>query len=175
MTIIDVFKLQGGVATRVSGHEILNEITLHRTEHPLATTIHCAVNGHSLATVVGDGLIVATATGSTAYPIMIFAFHFRFMFLYYIFLFIIIIFFFDMTKYSMWCGGPMIHPALAGMLLTPISPRGIARPALLPENAVLRLSVAPSGRATASVCFRIGRRRGGRGGGKKEGRRGGIQ
>lgn len=53
---------------RVAGHEVLNEITLHRTEHPHATTIHCSVNGHSLATVVGDGLIVATATGSTAYP-----------------------------------------------------------------------------------------------------------
>jgi NAD kinase len=119
--IADIFRLQGGTATRVEGHEILNEITLHRTEHPLATTIHCTVNGHSLATVVGDGLIVATATGSTAY--------------------------------SMWCGGPMIHPALGGMLLTPISPRGIARPALLPENAVLRLSVAPTGRATASVSF----------------------
>lgn len=52
---------------RVAGHEVLNEITLHRTEHPHATTIHCSVNGHSLATVVGDGLIVATATGSTAY------------------------------------------------------------------------------------------------------------
>eukprot|EP00026_Physarum_polycephalum_P009975 Phypoly_transcript_10117.p1 GENE.Phypoly_transcript_10117~~Phypoly_transcript_10117.p1 ORF type:complete len:380 (+),score=37.46 Phypoly_transcript_10117:35-1174(+) len=117
----DIFRQQGGTLTRVEGHEILNEITLHRTEHPLATTIHCAVNGHSLATVVGDGLIVATATGSTAY--------------------------------SMWCGGPMIHPALGGMLLTPISPRGIARPALLPENAVLRLSVAPTGRATASVSF----------------------
>jgi ATP-NAD kinase C-terminal domain len=49
---------------------VLNEITLHRTEHPLATTIHCTVNGHSLATVVGDGLIVATATGSTAYPLI---------------------------------------------------------------------------------------------------------
>jgi NAD kinase len=72
-TFVDIFRQQGGIATRVEGHEILNEITLHRTEHPLATTIHCAVNGHSLATVVGDGLIVATATGSTAYlPLSLF-------------------------------------------------------------------------------------------------------
>ena len=59
----------------------------------------------------------------------------------------------DKGRYSMWCGGPMIHPAIGGMLLTPISPRGIARPALLPEDAVLRLSVAPTGRATASVFY----------------------
>jgi len=105
----------------MANYEVLNELTIHRTQHPHATTIHCTVNGHSLATVVGDGLIVATPTGSTAY--------------------------------SMWCGGPMLHPTLGGILLTPISPRGIARPALLPEDSVLRLSVSPTGRATASVSF----------------------
>lgn len=119
----------------VVGSEVLNEITIHRSTHPLATTIQCTVNGHALATVVGDGLIVATSTGSTAY--------------------------------SLWCGGPMVHPGVSGMLLTPISPRGIARPALLPEgihptmrcvspctlDAVVRLGIAPTGRATASVSF----------------------
>jgi len=105
----------------ILGSEALNEITIHRSTHPLATTIQCTVNGHALATVVGDGLIVATSTGSTAY--------------------------------SLWCGGPMVHPGVAGMLLTPISPRGIARPALLPEDAIVRLGIAPTGRATASVSF----------------------
>lgn len=51
----------------------------------------------------------------------------------------------------------MIHPSIGGMLLTPISPRGIARPALLPEDAVIRLSVAPTGRATASVLILFSR------------------
>ena len=47
----------------------LNEAILGRhTESPVATT-HLIINGHSVYQLRGDGIIVATATGSTAYAL----------------------------------------------------------------------------------------------------------
>ncbi|KAJ1731176.1 NADH kinase pos5 [Coemansia biformis] len=52
------------------GHlNITNEACIHRGTYPHLTTISCYLNDHLLTTSVGDGIIVGTPTGSTAYSL----------------------------------------------------------------------------------------------------------
>ncbi|KAJ1999257.1 NADH kinase pos5 [Coemansia thaxteri] len=46
--------------------DVTNEVCIHRATYPHLTTVSCFLNGHLLTTSVGDGVIVATPTGSTA-------------------------------------------------------------------------------------------------------------
>ncbi|KAJ2786285.1 NADH kinase pos5 [Coemansia interrupta] len=48
---------------------VTNEASIHRGTYPHLTTISCALDGHLLTTSVGDGIIVGTPTGSTAYAL----------------------------------------------------------------------------------------------------------
>lgn len=47
----------------------LNEATFHKTAHARLVEVEVEVNDRRLATYAGDGLIVATPTGSTAYSL----------------------------------------------------------------------------------------------------------
>jgi len=47
----------------------LNEVFLHRREEASLLRIEASVDGHYVATYAGDGVIVATPTGSTAYSL----------------------------------------------------------------------------------------------------------
>jgi len=47
----------------------LNEVTFHKTAYARLIDIEAFVDGHRLAIYSGDGLIVATPTGSTAYSL----------------------------------------------------------------------------------------------------------
>jgi NAD+ kinase len=49
----------------------LNEIAVLKRDSSSMITIHAAINGKRLATYLGDGLVVATPTGSTAYSLSI--------------------------------------------------------------------------------------------------------
>ncbi|WFD34826.1 NADH kinase [Malassezia cuniculi] len=56
------------------------------------------------------------------------------------------------TAYSLSAGGPIVHPSVATMVLTPISPRSLSfRTILLPSSSQIRISVAPQSRAPAEV------------------------
>ncbi len=60
----------------------------------------------------GDGIIISTPLGSTAY--------------------------------SMAAGGPIVHPDVKGLILTPICPHSlIHRPFVVPENASIQLRILP--------------------------------
>jgi NAD+ kinase len=47
----------------------LNDITFHKRDDAAMITIHASINGQFLNTYWGDGVIVSTATGSTAYSL----------------------------------------------------------------------------------------------------------
>ncbi|KAJ3008532.1 NADH kinase pos5 [Thoreauomyces humboldtii] len=57
------------------------------------------------------------------------------------------------TAYSLSAGGPLVHPSVNSLLLTPICPRSLSfRPALLPASSVLRLRLSKKSRETADVA-----------------------
>ena len=47
----------------------LNDITFHKRDDAAMITIHASINGEFLNTYWGDGIIVSTSTGSTAYSL----------------------------------------------------------------------------------------------------------
>ncbi|KAI8322244.1 ATP-NAD kinase [Martensiomyces pterosporus] len=110
-------------AVEEQGHlNITNEACIHRGTYPHLTTISCYINDHLLTTSVGDGIIVGTPTGSTAY--------------------------------SLSAGGPIVHPLVSSIIVTPVCPRSLSfRPLMLPSSAVVKLQVhrESRGRATAYI------------------------
>eukprot|EP01103_Thecamoeba_quadrilineata_P010364 TRINITY_DN2215_c0_g1_i1.p1 TRINITY_DN2215_c0_g1~~TRINITY_DN2215_c0_g1_i1.p1 ORF type:complete len:397 (+),score=43.85 TRINITY_DN2215_c0_g1_i1:43-1233(+) len=47
--------------------QVLNEVAIHRKTHARILNVNCYLNSDFLTTDMGDGLIVSSATGSTAY------------------------------------------------------------------------------------------------------------
>jgi NAD+ kinase len=88
----------------------LNDCIIHSGSNSRVVTIHVNLNSEFLADYVGDGLIVATPTGSTAY--------------------------------SLAASGPIVHPRLTVLLLTPICPHTLTqRPMIIGSGHTLTLSV----------------------------------
>lgn len=82
---------------------VLNDVVINKRSLARLARIKTIVNNFSLTTYTGDGLIIATPTGSTAY--------------------------------SMAAGGPIIHPNVPCIIMTPICPFTLTnRPLILPEN-----------------------------------------
>lgn len=50
-------------------HYGINDVTIHKSKTNEMITVHCYINGEFLNSYWGDGLIVATPTGSTAYSL----------------------------------------------------------------------------------------------------------
>ena len=50
-------------------HLVLNEVVVDRGPHPYLSNIELFIDGKYITTVQGDGLIVSTPTGSTAYAV----------------------------------------------------------------------------------------------------------
>eukprot|EP00548_Thalassiothrix_antarctica_P015435 CAMPEP_0194175848 /NCGR_PEP_ID=MMETSP0154-20130528/9855_1 /TAXON_ID=1049557 /ORGANISM="Thalassiothrix antarctica, Strain L6-D1" /LENGTH=458 /DNA_ID=CAMNT_0038889831 /DNA_START=148 /DNA_END=1520 /DNA_ORIENTATION=- len=58
------------------------------------------------------------------------------------------------TAYSMAAGGSVVHPAVPGILITPVCPHVLSfRSMLFPDSVVLRCYVPDNARADASVAF----------------------
>lgn len=103
-----------------SDYAALNEVSLHRGPAGRMIRLRCRIGNagggeagpHLLTECVTDGLLVSTATGSSAY--------------------------------SLSAGGPLVHPDVACMLLTPVCPRSLSfRPVVLPLSRQLSIDTLP--------------------------------
>lgn len=93
---------------RFSRFIALNDAVLSRKLISRMIEVDISVDGEEIASVYGDGIIVATSVGSTAY--------------------------------SLSAGGPIIHPDLEAIIITPICPHTLSfRPIVIPVNRELQL------------------------------------
>jgi NAD+ kinase len=91
-------------------YRALNDAVLNRETVGRISRFSLSIGGRQIARFRGDGVIVATPTGSTAY--------------------------------SLSAGGPILDPALAAVVVTPISPHSLTqRPLVVPASATIGLMV----------------------------------
>ena len=116
-----------GLATEQGGeaperHWALNDIYLRPHREDLAPTciLELEIDGEVVDQVRGDGLILATPTGSTGYAVA--------------------------------SGGPILHPGIDAIIVTPICPMSLSsRPVVVPPRA--RLMIWPLGEGEQPVML----------------------
>ncbi|MBI2077339.1 MAG: NAD(+)/NADH kinase [Euryarchaeota archaeon] len=87
-----------------------NEITVQTAKIAKLIKYQVRIDGEVMDTLRGDGVIVATATGSTGYNLSV--------------------------------GGPILHPAVQGMVISPIAPfRLAARPVVIPFDSLVTVTL----------------------------------
>jgi NAD+ kinase len=89
---------------------VLNDVVISKGTLARMVELQITVDGRLVSSLRGDGLIVSTPTGSTAY--------------------------------SMSAGGPIIHPSVQALILTPICPHTLThRPLLIPSTVSLEVTL----------------------------------
>jgi NAD+ kinase len=105
-------------------YDALNDVVVGHGTISRVVRLVAYVDGEHMADYVGDGLIVATPTGSTAY--------------------------------SLAAGGPILHPRLEDVLLTPIAPhRALERSLVLPLESVIEIRLSTEYRAVLTIDGQI--------------------
>lgn len=109
-------RITGGADSRGSLYA-LNDVVVQRAAFGRILDFVTTVDGHYVNTHGGDGLIVATPTGSTAYALS--------------------------------CGGPIIRPDVAALVMVPICPHTLSdRPLVIRSSSRIVVEVPPgAGRA----------------------------
>lgn len=96
----------------------INDLVISRNDisRLFAVKVECA--DESLIDIAGDGLILSTPIGSTAY--------------------------------SLAAGGPVVHPNVGALIITPICPHSLLhRPIVVPDDYSVRIRLAPQEREVA--------------------------
>lgn len=89
-----------------------NDAVLAKNDIARMIYLRAEMGNEHIYNLSGDGIIISTPMGSTAY--------------------------------SMAAGGPIVHPDVKGIILTPICPHSlIHRPFVVPDTAPIRLSILP--------------------------------
>jgi len=118
----DAGPLEGGALA--PEYFALNDVLLGRGERARVVLLNIGVDGAPLAAIRADGLVVATATGSTAY--------------------------------SLSAGGPIVHPHVGAMVLTPILPHlTFLRSLVIPARSSVRVQLCTDHMAMCSVDGQI--------------------
>jgi NAD+ kinase len=98
----------------------LNDIVVAKRESGRMIDLRTWVDGAYVNTHGGDGFIVSTSTGSTAYALS--------------------------------CGGPIVHPSLAAIVLVPICPHTLSdRPIVVGADSVVEIEIADRHETRAQV------------------------
>ncbi|MBC7348736.1 MAG: NAD(+)/NADH kinase [Candidatus Aminicenantes bacterium] len=88
----------------------LNDVVLNKSALARMIEILIFINGNEVTRLKGDGLILSSPTGSTAY--------------------------------SLSAGGPIVHPAIESIILTPICPHTLSfRPLLIPSSSEIKIKL----------------------------------
>jgi NAD+ kinase len=98
--------------------KFINDLVISRNDisRLFAVKVECA--DESLIDIAGDGLILSTPIGSTAY--------------------------------SLAAGGPVVHPNVGALIITPICPHSLLhRPIVVPDDLNVRIRLAPQEREVA--------------------------
>jgi NAD+ kinase len=106
---------------KIAQSHVLNDVIINKGTLAKMIKLEIYSDGQFLSALRGDGLIVATPTGSTAY--------------------------------SLSAGGPIIHPSIDAMILTPICPHTLTqRPIVIPSKMKVEI-VLKSKEEGAMVTF----------------------
>lgn len=89
-----------------------NDAVIAKNDIARMITLRVELRNEHVYNIAGDGIIISTPMGSTAY--------------------------------SMAAGGPIVHPEVRGLVLTPICPHSlIHRPFVIPDSAPITLKLLP--------------------------------
>jgi len=90
-----------------------NDIVISKNDIARMFTVSVEADNDHIYDLSGDGLIISTTMGSTAY--------------------------------SLAAGGPIVHPEVPGLILTPICPHSLThRPLVIPDSSVIKIKLLES-------------------------------